>query len=413
MRLSIPEQSEQCAKVLPLQRKTGGFQTFVILLLLLSALIVVFLIAQGYAATRPVQDMVQYWAAARLVTQNPYSLRLVWPLEKSVGARIGMNDATFVNRNPPWSLLFFLPLRFLSYRTAYALWTIFSLLIIAGCARKLWQLYTPEPSLLPAVIALLFGPTICLLTVGQSTILALLGITIFLSALSQKRDWVAGAALLLITVKPHIALIFLLALALWSVYRKRWAIWGGAAAALAMSTLIILSINSAILSQYSAFVQMFSQERLVYPNLGGLVYTATGIYPLAFLPEVLAVLWLSVYWWQRRSEWSWRTHGMVVLLVSVTCSYYSFAYDEIILLPALLGAAALGDRRLFFAGFVLVNAGYAFFLWGPTDKFGVNYMFLSWTASAWLLTYALSRRLAPDGERLTVMVEFGRQVASP
>jgi hypothetical protein len=159
-------------------------------------------------------------------------------------------------------------------------------------------------------------------------------------------------------------------------------------------------------------MNMFAHERAVYPNLGGLLYIAFGHHSLAFIPEGIAVVWLGGYWWRRRTTWSWKTHGMVVLLVSVTCSYYSFPYDEIILLPAIIAAAALGNRRLFYPAFVLVNAGYAFFLWVPSDKFRVTHMFLSWTASAWLLTYLLSRpQPGRSAERGKFIREFEPQVA--
>ena len=388
---SSPERQEHCPKGVRLQAKATGVQNFFILLLLLSTLMVVFVIAEGYTATRPVQDMVQYWAAARLVTQNPYSLRLVWPLEKSVGARIGVNDPTFVNRNPPWALLFFLPLRWLSFRAAYASWTVFSLLVVVGCARVLWRLYTPKPSLVPAFLSLSFGPTICLLSVGQSTILVLLGITVFLWAVQQKRDWIAGSSLLLVSVKPHIALIFLLAVGLWAAYEKCWAVFIGGVSAVVTSTLVILIISPNILAQYLYFMSKFAQVGSPYPNLGGLISTATRVHALAFLPEVLGIVWLGVYWWQRRTTWSWTTNGLVVLLVTVACSYYSFAYDEVILLPAVLAAAAHGNRRILFIFFGLINAGYIFFLSGTAAKLGITYMFLWWTASAWLLTYLLSQ----------------------
>ena len=82
------------------------------------------------------------------------------------------------------------------------------------------------------------------------------------------------------------------------------------------------------------------------------------------------------------------TDGLV-LLVSVASSYYSYPYDEILVLPALMAAYANGNRRVFLrVHSSLVNIGFALLhLSDLAGKFGFGYMFLWWTASGWLITY--------------------------
>jgi hypothetical protein len=80
---------------------------------------------------------------------------------------------------------------------------------------------------------------------------------------------------------------------------------------------------------------------------------------------------------------------MTVLIVSVVCSYYSYPYDEVLAMPALLLAYASGNRRIFLCGFIAVNLGYVIYLSSVVR--GLSYMFLGWTASGWLVTYILSR----------------------
>ena len=169
-------------------------------------------------------------------------------------------------------------------------------------------------------------------------------------------------------------------------------IFAGGALALVISTGIVVLIDPNVFRQYLQCVRIFTNERGPYPNLGGLLYLASGWRRLAFLPEVAGLVWLGFYWWANRESWDWKTDGSIVLLVSLACSYYSYGYDEIIALPALLAIAANGNRRIFFIFFGLINAGYVFFLSGAAAKVGLTYMFLWWTASAWLLTYLLSRR---------------------
>ena len=364
-----------------------------ILSVLLIALTVGFLFVGALAAASalPVQDLAQYWAAAHLVAKNPYSSVLVTQFERSAG--IVASGAPMVMRNPPWAMVFVLPLRLLNYQSAFASWALFSVVVLAGCARASWKLNSAEESPVPALLSLLFGPTVCLLMLGQLAILVLLGVTLFLCLTERRRDWLAGASLSLVSVKPHVALIFLIAIALWTVRYKRWAVLIGAGLTTIVSSIAVLLINPHIFAQYLAFASQFVGETTPYPNVGGILFSLTGQHHLAFLPQAAGLAWLIFYWRKNRTTWDWKTNGMLVLLVSVACSYYSFPFDEIVILPALIAAYAYGNRTVFVTGFIATNIGYAMYIFKLAGNFGFGYMFLWWTASAWLLTFALSQKM--------------------
>jgi hypothetical protein len=112
---------------------------------------------------------------------------------------------------------------------------------------------------------------------------------------------------------------------------------------------------------------------------------------LAFLPQIVGLAWLVFYWRKHRANWDWKFHGMAVLLVSVACSYYSFPFDQIVVLPALMAAFANGNRRIFLAAFIATDLGFAFYISNTAGRFGFGYMFLCWTALAWLITYLIAR----------------------
>jgi hypothetical protein len=222
-------------------------------------------------------------------------------------------------------------------------------------------------------------------------VLVLLGITLFLVGIERGRDWVAGIGLLLVTIKPHISLLFMVAVLLWVVCAKRWTVIVFGFLSGLVTSFIILTINPHIFRQYWAHITVVAAQDYHFPNLGGMLYTITGWRGAAVLPEIVGLAWLARYWWFHRSTWDWKREGLIVLVVSVACSYYSFAYDEVILLPALLASAASGKRPALLGGLVLVNIGYAVYLSRLGGMFGLSPMFLWWTASAWLLTYLLSR----------------------
>ena len=352
-----------------------------------------FMAALAYASANPAQDFAQYWTAAHLARQNPYSVQGVINLERSAG--ILGSTTPMVLRNPPWAVVLVLPLSLVSYPVGYAAWTLLSIVVVAGCARAAWKLFDPAPSVAPALLCLLFGPTVVLLMLGQLTVLVLLGVTLFLTMVERKRDWLAGASFLLLLLKPHVLALFLLAVSLWTIRCKRWAILVSAVLTLTTASVAALAINPHIFSQYRDFAGQFAREVIAYPNLGGLFFTLTGRHSLAFRPQLLGVVWSAFYWYLRRASWDWKTDGVLVLLVSVCCSYYSFPYDQVLALPALIGAFADGNRRVFLAGFLVTNLGYAAYISNIAGHFGFNYLFLWWTASGWLITYLLSRGPTP------------------
>jgi len=361
--------------------------TKIILRILLFAGVIFLMYAAGLlaASALPVQDLAQYWAAAHLVKSNPYSFAATSAFELSHG--VPGSAGLLVIKNPPWSIVFVLPLAFVSYQAAFALWTTLSVLIVAGCARVAWSLYSPKLSLAPALISLLFGPTVVLLMLGQLTVLVLLGITIFLIAIERKLDWLAGVSLVLILIKPHVIFLFLIVAALWAIRSRRLSIFGFGALAVLVCSCVVLMLNPHIFTQFLERTRLVVGENYPYPNLGGLLFVWSSRHVLALLPALVGLIWALIYWARHGSSWDWKTDGMFVLVLSVACSYYSYPYDEILIIPALLSLYALGRRKIFMLGFVIINLGYAAYISNLAGKAGLGPLFLGWTATAWLLTY--------------------------
>ncbi len=267
-----------------------------------------------------------------------------------------------------------------------------SVFVLAGCAKTVWDHCGSEPSLAPALLSLIFGPTVVLLMLGQFTVLVLLGAVLFCIIARKRLDWLAGASLLLVMGKPHIALLFLLCVLLWTLLYRRWVVLVSGTLAFTVASSAALAINPHILTQFWRRTLLVAGETESYPNLGGMLYSLSGLHFLALVPQLAGLIWLVFYWRKHRSRWDWESHGLVVLLVSVACSYYSYPYDEILALPALIVAFAKGDRRIFFAVFALTDLGYAAYISGIAGHFGYGYMFLWWTAAGWLLTYVLAQK---------------------
>ena len=117
----------------------------------------------------------------------------------------------------------------------------------------------------------------------------------------------------------------------------------------------------------------------------------SGVRAMRFVPLVAAIAY-ETQRLLRAKKWSWSEELPELLLVSLATSFYSYGYDEILAIPALMLAYLRGERRVFLGIFVLTNAAIFVYLrhWLPIR----NYMFLSWTGLAWMVLYWLPRALA-------------------
>jgi hypothetical protein len=291
----------------------------------------------------PLHDFVEYWAAGylNLHGENPYDPDRIQELEQAVGR----DTPGILMWNPPWTLSLVMPLGLLSCRTAHLVWLLVHFLVLAWCADALWRRYGGplEQRWLSWVLAFTFLPTIFTLTAGQIAPLVLLGAALFLVCIHQGRDGLAGAATVLLAIKPHLSYLFWLALLLWTVRERRWK--GIAAGLLAglLALVVPLYFNPAVLHQY--WHTFTSQPPAQYrsPTLGTAVrlLIGEGHFRLQFLALIPGLVWFVPYWLRRRGAWDWSEQLPVLLLISfLTAAYGAWPFDLVVLLVPVLQVAA-------------------------------------------------------------------------
>jgi hypothetical protein len=330
-------------------------------LLLLAAALVACLAVIGWKGARlladpsilPPDDFVEYWAAGSLNVRglNPYDGTLLLPLERDAGRD---TDEPVMMWNPPWTLTVAMPIGVLQARVAQLLWLAVSLVLVVACADALWALYGghKDRRWLSWLLALTFLPTLFVLQAGQIGPFILLGITAFLIAERAGWPWLAGAAGVLVAIKPHLVYLFWIALAAWAFLRPlptRWKVIAGGLAAGIVATAIPLAFNPAVLDQYRDAMTNRTPEQWKSPTLGSLLREVFGAehFDLQFVPTLIGLTWLAVYGWRHRhDQWDWADRMPLLLLVSfVTASYGAWPFDLVILLPAVIQVAAGLDPR--------------------------------------------------------------------
>jgi hypothetical protein len=334
-------------------------------------------------------DFIGYWAAGQQIVRgaNPYDEKTVLQLEENLG--LGTEQMK-ITPSPPAGLSLVVPLGFLSARAGLVLWTMLELACLAGSIGILWNLQARPPSRLH-LLGFLFAPALACIMAGQLGVFFLLGVALFLLLL-ESRPLLAGAALLPCSLKPHLFLPVVVVLILWSVWRRAPRVLLGFVAAVLLSNVVVSCFDPHIWSQYREMMTSTGLHDRFAPTLAAelrLRMAPRSVW-LQYLPMAAACVWAGWYYWTRRDRWSWRDHGLLVMLVSVLCTPYAWFTDESVLLPAVLAGAyrAAETRRSLVPIAVFVIAA----LIELYSDVRITAWYYMWTAPAWLAWFLYATR---------------------
>jgi hypothetical protein len=170
-----------------------------------------------------INDFIEYWTATKLLLNggNPYSPSELLASQDALG---WSQSEPLMMWNPPWTLSFTLPFGLVDYQTAQFAWFLSHTLIVFVGAKLLWKIYggDVEKSRYAALSILSFAPTYFALLLGQIGPLILLGLIAFLASVKKKAWGLAGAALTIAAIKPHLLYLLWLALLMWTLKKLQW-----------------------------------------------------------------------------------------------------------------------------------------------------------------------------------------------
>ena len=358
-------------------------------------------------AVWPPDDFVEYWAAAKLTLegQNPFDGGLLLPLQRHAGRD---TDEPIMMWNPPWALPAVLPLGLLPAREAQLLWLLAHLVVTGLCADRLWLLLGGSRAgrWIGWVVGYAFLPTAFALSSGQISPFLLLGSVLFLecerrSVRNRGWEYLAGAATVLVAIKPHLAYLLWAGIAVDALVRGRWRMLvGGAVAGLACAALP-LAFNPHVWHQYADALANRPPAQWASPTLGTVLRMAFGeeLFRLQFVSVGIGVAWFAWYRWRRLRDWDWTEQLPLVLLVSFcTAPYGAWPFDMVLLLPAvfavLVGAGAPSWRTL--AALGAVNLGCL-----AINLLQLGSFWFLWVSPAVLLIYSLRARRTPPASSPT------------
>ncbi|HEY6446311.1 MAG TPA: glycosyltransferase family 87 protein [Acidobacteriaceae bacterium] len=330
-------------------------------------------------------DFIGYWAAGKLMRAhtNPYSHADLLRVEHAAG---GTWSTPIVMRNPPWSLFLALPLGYCSLPVAIFLW--FSLML-GACVVSIRLLSAGSKP--PPVVVYLFAPILYCAMSGQCPLFFLLGIALFFQ-FHDRLPWIAGLALVLPAIKPHLFLLFWPILLVECIRRRKYRVVAGAVLALAVACAIASALDPHVFAEYLATMRTEGIENTYMPNIPTslrFLFVSRPVW-LQIAPGVLGLIWAGWFYWRHRASWDWCDQGALLLGVSILVSPYSWPFDQVLFLPAIVKAFSSGVSRATMAYFVVLTAVAAFMI----TKIHLPSPAYVWTGPAWLLWVLWARRQA-------------------
>jgi len=361
----------------------------------------------------PPDDYVEYWAAGRLNLhgQNPYSPELLLPWERAAGRD---TDEAIMMWNPPWTLSVAMPLGALPARLGQFVW----LFLQAGCLVAAGWLLRPSravgvcpPSLgnggafgslggltptarerganwYRLALTFAFVPTLFLLQSGQIAGLLVLGAALFVVCVQRGYPMLAGVVAVLLAIKPHLAYLLWLAVALDALQHRRYRIVLGGILGGMLFTLIPMAFNPDLWSHYFAAYRDHPPTQWVSLTLGTFLRTAFGErhFWLQFVPMLLGTAWFIRHWRQHGRTWHWAEQIPPILLVSfATAPYGAWHFDlPLLLIPIWHLANTLTGQRRWFALGIFAGANIAMLAMNAAGVWSYAY---AWVAPLTLVTY--------------------------
>jgi hypothetical protein len=349
----------------------------------------------------PSDDFVPFWTGGKLNLhgQNPFDPQKIEQLQIEAGGQASGTYTISIILNPPWTIALVMPFGLLNYQTSRLAWLIVSILLVLLSSQMLWMIYSGNAGKrwLALLAGFIFAPTISVLEVGQITPFVLLGITGFIYfSITRRHDWLAGFFLAIATIKPQVAYLFWIALLFWVIQQRRWLLLLSTSITIGCLTLIALVFNPHIIQQYLVALQSYPMLEWASPTFGAYLrffWLGTDKIWLQFLPPLLGIAWVVYIWYKNHKSWNWMSELPLLLLVSQITAWYTWTYDQVILIPAIVHATTLvlNDWKrwsVFILGILYLSIN----LLDLVLHMQLSDFWFIWLAPALLIWYLIARR---------------------
>jgi len=275
-------------------------------------------------------DFQAYWSSAYLFSNHQ---------DFSDANALGEVEQTLTTREKPETLyawfspignVVLLPFTYTSFPRAVYYWLILNIIILFYSATLIWG-SSDSRLWIPILAVFSFSMTVISLIFGQVNTLEVLGLALFLSFNKSNRPYLAGASLVLTTIKPHLVIITLPILMLDLLRKKQWKTLAGFAFALVFCFIVLFVVYPPWIQSFYTIVTSGMSTVRETPTVNGLL-VLLGDHRFGKMIWLIVLLVGTVWWWQRGQSWDQRTFIDLSVTAGLIVSPIGWSYDQVMLL---------------------------------------------------------------------------------
>ena len=285
-------------------------------------------------------DLLPYWSASKTMLSggNPYDPNDLYSQQSAIRSDLKRISDVDPAWGPPWTLLLLSPLTWLDFEIAYRLWIFLNVIFVALALYLLWDMSFKPPDgkglILTFGVGFLFGNTIRLIELGQYTSIMLIALVLYIWLIDREHYVLAGAALLFLMIKPQLTYLAIAVIIIWAFRNRNWKVFVGFIGS-GLSLLVLLwLVFPNWLSEYFHLIISIPNFRIYYTTLGSFAESIFGFSALKYIGLLLIPLAYPLSKYVGRA--GRLTTLNLALLISIPLAPYGFAFDHILLLPAVV-----------------------------------------------------------------------------
>jgi hypothetical protein len=318
--------------------QTGNIPTAFkfVLILLLGGIILLFPVSLPPGAGD--WDLQAYWSSTYLLAHGQ---------DFSDGIALGEVEHALTTRNNPETLyswfspignVLLLPFTAVPFTTAVYYWLILNIIILFYSTMLIWGDSNPH-TWIPLVAVFSFSMTVVSLVFGQINTWEVLGLGLFLSLSRSNKQYLAGASLVLTTIKPHLVIITLPILFLDLLRKKEWKTLAGFFIALAFCFAVLFAFYPSWIQSFLGVITSGMSTVRETPTINGLL-VLLGDHTFGKLIWFIALVVGSLLWFTRGQNWDRRTFIDISLTAGLIVSPIGWSYDQVMLFFPVLSILA-------------------------------------------------------------------------
>ena len=303
-----------------------------ILILILAVLIVLFPIALPPGAGD--WDLQAYWSSAYLFAHRQ---------DFSDPVALGEVEHTLTTRDDPETLfswfspignVVLLPFIMMSFSRAVYYWLILNIIILFYSTTLIWG-NTDSRSWIPLLAVFSFSMSVISLIFGQINFMEVLGLALFLLLTKSNKPYLAGASIVLTTIKPHLVILTLPILFLDLLRKREWKTLTGFFVTLGFCFAVLFAFYPPWIQSFWKVITSGMSTVRETPTINGLL-VLMGENTVGKLIWFVALLTAIAWWWLHGQDWDRRTFIDISVTVGLIVSPIGWSYDQVMLIFPIL-----------------------------------------------------------------------------